>query len=106
MKAALCRGIWCCQTYEEMISQAESRLDEAFKLNLQPNWRCAASPAGQSFYTAAPMDGSRPGIFYAPIGGSLPRFMMPTLAYHEALPGHHFQIALAREQDLPLFRNL
>jgi uncharacterized protein (DUF885 family) len=31
---------------------------------------------------------------------------MPTVAYHEGIPGHHWQIAIAREQELPLFRNI
>jgi uncharacterized protein (DUF885 family) len=93
-------------TYEQMISDAESRLDEAFDLRPAAKMEVRGIPGGAAFYTAAPLDGSRPGIFYAPVGYSLSRFTMPTLAYHEATPGHHFQIALAREQDLPLFRNL
>jgi uncharacterized protein (DUF885 family) len=94
------------QTYEELILQAESRLGEAFELQPTAELEVRSFPEGMAFYTAAPLDGSRPGIFYAPVGYDLPRYELPTLAYHEALPGHHFQISLAREQNLPLFRNI
>ncbi len=57
-------------------------------------------------YTGPAKDGSRPGIFWAPLPG--PKFemvTMRTLVYHEGVPGHHFQIALQRETDgLPRYR--
>jgi uncharacterized protein (DUF885 family) len=57
-------------------------------------------------YSAPAPDGSRPGVFWAPLPG--PKFeiaRMRSLAVHEAVPGHHFQIALQQEQtDLPRWR--
>ena len=47
---------------------------------------------------------SRPGAFYARATGSETIFSMPTLTYHETIPGHHTQIAIALELDLPDFR--
>ena len=55
------------------------------------------------------MDKSRPGIFYANLYNidETIKYGMRTLAYHEAVPGHHFQIAVQQEQtDLHLFRRL
>ncbi len=94
------------QTYEKLITQTESRLDEAFDIHPAAKLDLRSFPEGIAFYTAAPLDGSRPGIFFVPVRYDLPYFQLPTLAYHEALPGHHFQISLAREQKLPLFRNV
>ncbi len=56
------------------------------------------------FYIAGSDDGTRPGAFYAYTSGDLAYTTMPTLAYHEAVPGYHMQIAIANELDLPLFR--
>ena len=57
-------------------------------------------------YNAPAPDGSRPGTFWVPLPG--PLFEIPSmrsLAVHEAVPGHHFQIALQQEQDdLPRWR--
>lgn len=57
-------------------------------------------------YTWPAKDGSRPGIFWAPLPG--PEFRintMRTLVYHEGVPGHHFQIALQQEnRSLPRYR--
>jgi len=61
-------------------------------------------PSG-GYYIGAAMPGSRPGAFYAAAQGTQYKFNMPSLAYHEAVPGHHTQVAIAQELDLPLFRN-
>ena len=52
-------------------------------------------------YTPAARDGSRPAIFELNVGMSLasPSWEVPTLAYHEGIPGHHFQISIAQEQQ-------
>jgi len=67
-----------------------------------------ATSAG-AYYNGASMDGTRPGIFYANLRdmNELPKWGMRTLAYHEGVPGHHWQIATAQElKGLPQFRKL
>jgi uncharacterized protein (DUF885 family) len=64
------------------------------------------STAGAFYQEPAP-DGSRPGIYYANTYDmkTLPKYEMEALAYHEAIPGHHMQLAIAQEMtDLPKFR--
>jgi len=55
------------------------------------------------FYIPPSSDGSRPGIFYASTG-SISYFTLPTLTFHETYPGHHYQIALSGEMNLPYFQ--
>jgi uncharacterized protein (DUF885 family) len=62
-----------------------------------------------AYYQRPAMDGSRPGVFYANLYDikATPRYGMRTLAYHEAVPGHHFQLAIQQQQeDLPFFRRM
>jgi len=72
-----------------------------------PEFKEKTSPG--AYYQPPAMDGSRPGVFYANLYDikATPKYGMRTLAYHEAIPGHHFQLALAQEQkDLPFFRRM
>jgi len=57
-------------------------------------------------YTTPAPDGSRPGIFWAPLPGPTYAIArMRSLAVHEAVPGHHYQLALQQEQTtLPRWR--
>lgn len=58
-------------------------------------------------YSPGSLDGTRPGIFYTPIPdvATYNIFDKEDLFLHEAIPGHHFQIALQQEnEDLPTFR--
>lgn len=71
------------------------------------DYRAGNSPV--AFYEAPSLDGTRPGIYYInPTRmNDLPRYRLAALAYHEAIPGHHLQIALAQENDsLPEFRRI
>ncbi len=64
------------------------------------------SAASASYQPGAP-DGSRPGVFYVNTYdlASRPSYLIETIYLHEAVPGHHFQLALQFEaKDLPRFR--
>jgi uncharacterized protein (DUF885 family) len=68
-------------------------------------YRAAGSPT--AFYNTGSLDGARPGIYYANTLNmrNLPVYQMETLAYHEGIPGHHFQLTLAQEQEgTPMFQ--
>jgi uncharacterized protein (DUF885 family) len=63
--------------------------------------------AGKAFYNRPAPDGSRPGTYYANLYrmSDMPIYQMEALAYHEGIPGHHMQIAIALElEDTPMFR--
>jgi uncharacterized protein (DUF885 family) len=60
-----------------------------------------------AFYNRPSMDGSRPGIYYANLADmtGVQKYVFKAITYHEGVPGHHFQIALAQElEELPKFR--
>lgn len=67
----------------------------------------AGAPGG--YYYAGSLDGARPGAYYINLRDTAEwaRWRLPTLTYHEAIPGHHLQITLANEaQNLPLIRKM
>jgi uncharacterized protein (DUF885 family) len=62
--------------------------------------------AAQHYYPSTP-DGSRPGVYYAHLSDmkAMPKTTLEVIAYHEGLPGHHMQIAIAQElKGVPTFR--
>ena len=63
--------------------------------------------AGKAFYSRPAPDGSRPGTYYANLYRmqDMPTYQLQALAFHEGIPGHHMQIAIAQElEGIPSFR--
>ncbi len=101
--------------YQVMIDEISEGLEPYFdvmpesgvEVQRVPEFKEKTSPG--AYYNPPAMDGSRPGVFYANLYDikATPKYSMRTLAYHEAIPGHHFQLAIQQQQDdLPFFRRL
>ena len=71
-----------------------------------PAYTEAGSAAG--YYQQGSLDGTRPGAYYINLRDTaeVPSWTLPTLTYHEAIPGHHLQLSLQQEADLPLIRKV
>ncbi len=101
--------------FRSIVEQARGRLPAYFGrlpvssvvVEAVPAFKQDGAPG--AYYWPPALDGSRPGTFYVNLRSvdEVVRFGMRTLAYHEAVPGHHLQLALAFENTgLPLFRRL
>lgn len=101
--------------YQEIIDEIDQNLGMVFnvrpKMGVEvrrvPEFKEKTAPG--AYYNGPAMDGSRPGVFFANLRDvkEISKFGMRTLAYHEAIPGHHFQIAIQQEiTGVPTFRNL
>ena len=96
-----------------LIGKMKSKLDELFLTKPKADIVVKAveafreKSAGKAFYQEPAIDGSRPGTYYANLYdmNAMPTYQMEALAFHEGIPGHHMQIAIAQELDsIPMFR--
>ncbi|MCL1126536.1 DUF885 domain-containing protein [Shewanella surugensis] len=96
-----------------LIDNMTQRLDESFKIKpkapmiVKKVEAFREKSAGKAFYNHPSADGTRPGIYYANLYKmeAMPKYQMEALAYHEGIPGHHMQLAIAQElEGIPKFR--
>ena len=97
---------------EAALARAEAAVPRWFGLRHQASCEVRVMPAVGAadstiaYYNLPADDGSRPGIYF--INTTEPatrtRFEAEALAFHESVPGHHLQLALSQELDLPDFR--
>jgi uncharacterized protein (DUF885 family) len=99
--------------YQQILDEVNARMPEYFwtvpttRLSVQRVPVETEKGSAAAYYQQGAMDGSRPGTFFANLRdvGETATWTMKTLAYHEGIPGHHFQIATAMNlKDLPLIR--
>ncbi|MEQ1812488.1 MAG: DUF885 family protein [Terricaulis sp.] len=90
-----------------MMPRAFNTLAQAqLEIKRVPPFTEAGAPGG--YYQRAALDGSRPGAYFINLRDTAewPRFTLPTLNYHEGVPGHHWQISIQQESgSIPFIRS-
>lgn len=101
--------------YDRILSEISAGLDNAFDVRPKASLEVKRVPkfkeqgSAGAYYQDPAMDGSRGGTFYVNLRNvhESVKFGMKTLAYHEGIPGHHFQIAIQSElEGVPIFRTI
>jgi uncharacterized protein (DUF885 family) len=101
--------------YQAILDEVNVELGDAFDVRPTLGVEVKAVPefaektAPGAYYEPGSFDGTRPGAFYANMRDTAetPEWAMRTLAYHEGIPGHHFQISIAQElKGVPFFRRV
>ncbi len=97
------------------VKAMEARLPRAFatlpkaKLEIRRVPPFIQDGAPNGYYNSAALDGSRGAIYYINLKDTAdwPKYGLPSLTYHEGVPGHHLQISLAQEsKDVPMLRKI
>ena len=99
--------------YTAMVAEAAKKVEPYFErmpkasVEVRPVPEYSEQTAAGGYYQGPSLDGKRPGVFYANLYDikQTPTYSMMALTLHEAIPGHHMQIALNQEnENLTLYR--
>jgi uncharacterized protein (DUF885 family) len=99
--------------YRSFLDRMSPQLNRLFNLTPKAQFEVRATEkfraaGANAQYMAPSRDGKRPGIFYEVIFSpeQYNYFSMEDLFLHEAIPGHHYQVAIQQEADIPEFRKI
>jgi uncharacterized protein (DUF885 family) len=105
----------CLADFQHYLDEMDRAISDVFDVRPKAELEVQRVPeffektTAGAYYQPADMGGSRPGVFYANLRDmkEIQKFGMKTLAYHEGIPGHHFQLAIAMElKGVPFFRRM
>lgn len=105
----------CLEDYQKILERSRKELSHLFDITPEAPVKIQPVPKHEEedtlsfpYYCAPSIDGSRPGLFFVNLRylGESPKFEMETVAIHESEPGHHFQLSLQMESDMPVLRKL
>ncbi len=87
--------------YEELPNWFRKLPKHKVEVRMVPEFSQASAPMG--YYNNPAPDGSRPGYYFINLRDTAlhPSWTLPTLSYHEAVPGHHLDGATSMELDVP-----
>ena len=101
--------------YQQILDEVNRGVGAAFDLRprlgvvVQAVPKYAQDGEAAAYYREGSFDGLRPSVFFVNLRDTreTPKFAMRTVAYHEGIPGHHFQIGIAQElRGVPFFRRM
>lgn len=105
----------CLADFRAILDEVTANLGKDFDIKLKQTLDVKPIPAfaegstAAAYYQPGSLDNSRPGSFFVNMRkmSDIKKFVNHTLAYHEGIPGHHFQISTAMAlQDIPFFRRV
>jgi len=98
--------------YQHLLGNALARLPQAFSYMIKTPVTVEPVPeykegSGLTYYEPASLDGKRKATFHVNMGYTFAKPNMPSLLYHETVPGHHYQFAVQQELTQGrMFKNL
>lgn len=99
-RLALLAAIGARMKWADSITAKIAKVDKPAEIIVRETPRIAQDTASKAYYRAAPLSGGAPAIYNITLKATadFPMWTLPSLTFHEAAPGHHLQVEIARDR--------
>lgn len=99
-RIALLDAIGAKMKWADGIAAKVADVDKPAQIIVRETPRIAQDTASKAYYRAAPVSGGQPAVYNITLRATadFPMWTLPSLTFHEAVPGHHLQVEVARDR--------